>query len=86
MVIEFLAKKYKSRADLEAAISAAFGQTPDKKDCLIRGKRDELKILHLNDRSTVWGCKCEITDSPTQDKKEYKVNRGEVFLSGINLG
>ena len=85
MTIIFEAKKYKNREDLEAAIGSALGKTADRKDCVVTGKRDDLKILHLNDRSTVWGCKCEITDTPTQDKKENKVNRGEIFKSGINL-
>ena len=85
MTIIFEAKKYKDREDLEAAIGSALGKTADQKDCIVTGKREDLKILFLNDRSTVWGCKCEITDTPTQNKKESKVHRGEKFPSGINL-
>jgi len=79
------AKNYKNREDLDAQVVNLFGRSVENKICLIKGKKSELETLHLDDRSTVWGCKVEITDEPTIDKQTHKISRGEQFNSGLNL-
>lgn len=80
------AKDYKNREDLEAFIRDEVGLTVDlKPDYSIEGKKDELKILHLSDRNTVWGINViNVTDEPTKNKKVHKVKRGKIFKSKIN--
>ena len=75
--MEFLAKDYLSRNDLEKAIKAEVGeQIQSNKEAghLIRGTRSELRKFQLSDLNSVFGVKVEITDSPThqllKDKKE----------------
>jgi len=66
--MEFLAKNYLNRNDLESVIRAEVGDNIEKnrqEKNTIKGTRQELKKLFLSDTSMVFGCKIIITDSPT---------------------
>lgn len=65
------AKDFKTRTDLEAYITAEFGNSITGNRTaghIIQGKRAELKKLSLSDLTTIFGCRVKITDSPTKDK------------------
>ncbi len=68
------AKDYKNRAELEKFIRAEIGDDMKKTE-VIEGTRAELAKLKLSDRSTVFGIRCEITDTPTKDFKGVRVGQ-----------
>ena len=73
------ASDFERRQDLEDHVRNKVGLTPKlKEDYLLKGKREELKKLHLSDRTIFWGIHCEITDTPTKPKKNLvKPKRGK---------
>ena len=68
------AKKYNNRAELEKFIRAEVSDDMKKTE-VITGTRAELAKLKLSDRSTVFGIRCEITDTPTKDFKGVRVGQ-----------
>jgi len=76
-----LAKNFSNRSDLEKYITAEIGndipKNRESSGYIIKGKRKELKKLHLTDRTTIYGIKCLITDTPTKNliKVVKKVKR-----------
>ena len=89
--MEIQAKKFKNRADLETAIKNLIGNDAmPKPEHVIKGKRSELEDLHLTDRSSVFGIKCVITDTPSEPKKDGKVKEIRTsfpfFISHIQSG
>ena len=72
------AREFKFRSDLENEIRNRFGLTPDAKDHIIQGTREQLQRLQLSDTTTFWGIKCEITDTPTEKKSGNKPDRGQL--------
>ena len=75
---EFLAKNYLNRNDLETAIRIDAGtdiETNRSAGNIIKGTREELKKLHLTDETSVFGCKCVITDEPTSKILEEKIKK-----------
>ena len=82
------AKNYARRIDLENDVRNKIGLTAEAKpEHIIRGTHAELVRLQLSDTTVFWGIKCEITDEPTEIKKQAeveKVNRGRRHSSGIN--
>lgn len=80
------AKFFKERKDLENHVRNKHGLTPEPKPLiLIQGTRQEMARLQLSDRTIFWGINCVITDSPTENKKESKPDRGELKEFGINI-
>ena len=72
------AKNYKSRNELEKYIRAEIGDDMERNkeaNLSITGTRAELERLKLSDRSTVFGIRCEITDTPTKDFKGVRVGQ-----------
>ena len=70
------AKNYKNRDDIDKFVGELVNKdTAEKPDFIIKGKRAELEVLRLCDKSTVWGIKCQITDTPSEPKKNGKVKR-----------
>lgn len=82
------AKDYSSRAELENAVKALVGDSPDHKpDYEIRGTKEELEMLKLSDRTTIFGVRGVIIDDPTPTKTQDEVEkpmRGVIFPSGLN--
>jgi len=71
------AKNFNSRKDLDNAV--------EKDTEVIKGTREELARLSLNDLRKINGVKVEITNDPTPvDKLKEKPNRGELFISKLN--
>ncbi len=71
--MEFIAKNYKSRADLESVISAEVGTNIQKNIAeghTIQGTRKELKLLHLDDTCSIFGVQCVINVA-----KEKTINK-----------
>jgi len=69
------ASDFLNRQDLERFIKAEHGQSVDvnrEKDIIILGKRAELEKLHLSDKTTIFGIRCRIIDTPTQDMVKIK--------------
>ena len=76
--MEFLAKDYKNRQDLELAVKSEVGtdiKANKEAGHLIKGTREELKILFLSDTNSVFGVKVEITDSPTHQLVKDKTKK-----------
>jgi len=77
---------YKQRSILENYVRNTFGlNTEIKNDIIIEGKRDELALLNLSDKSIFWGITCKITDIPSENIKFSKPDRGKKTKFGINL-
>lgn len=75
--MEFLAKDYNTRADLEQAIVSQFGTDISKNwdaDVRIIGSLSELKTLHLSSSCRVFGVKVESTEVPKTQTKNPFVN------------
>lgn len=83
-----LAKEYSKRDELENHIRGISGCTVDpKSDIHIEGTRAEMDRLGLSDRTTFWGIKCVITDTPTiptAQKDADRPVRGEIKDFGMN--
>lgn len=79
------ASDFEQRQDLENYVRNKVGLTPNRKeDYIIKGTREELKKLSLSDKNIFWGIRCEITDTPTEAKKNLiKAERGKKFNFGI---
>ena len=72
-IMIFLANEYSTRDNLEAVIRAEVGDDIAKNremEHTITGTREELKELLLDDRTTVFGVKCVITDEPTKNLRK----------------
>ncbi len=79
--MQFKAKDFSKREELENEIRSKIGLTPDKKIDIIEGTRKELARLGLSDRTTFYGLSCVITDDPTISKTQkdnQKPERGEI--------
>ena len=64
------AKDFFNRKQLESHINAEIGNdmtTNRAAGHIIKGTREEMAKLRLDDTVTVWGIKCEITDTKTKD-------------------
>ena len=73
------AKDFSNRQKLEKFI---FSTNPND---TIQGTREELENLQLSDRTTVYGLKCVITDTPTQEKFQIeRPQRGKIYDFGVN--
>ena len=84
--MELKAAGFATRDDLEKFVAGQIAATTEPKDHVITGTREQLARLNLTDRTTVWGIKCEITDTPTIEAKQgEKPDRGQRFAHGINL-
>jgi len=71
--MEIQAKDFNTRADLEAYITAEFGNSISKnRDAghIVKGKREELKKLSLSDLTTIFGVRCKITDDSSESYKK----------------
>ena len=80
MAKEFLAKDFSNRQDLETIIKMEVGTDIEGNKAqgnVIKGTREKLKKLHLDDVTEVFGCKCIITDSPTSEsiKEKKKIKK-----------
>lgn len=67
----FKASKFKNRANLERQLSKDIGidiQKNREEQHVLQGSRDELKRLNLNERSHVYGVRCEIVKSTSSKK------------------
>lgn len=79
------ASDFKSRVDLENYVRTILPLTNEfKPDIQIKGKRAELAMLNLSDRTTFYGIKCVISDKPTEKLVVDKPQRGEVVPFGID--
>ena len=70
--MEFKAKNYQKRKDIERDVLKNLGKNIEvnrEGGHIIKGKRDELKNLLLDDTKAIWGVSVEITDTPTKPKK-----------------
>ena len=84
-VIKIKARDYSVRDDIEKAIIALTGNdTTPKTTHIISGKREELAVLGLDETSTIWGVKCEVTDGARELKTKNEADRGVQFESGLN--
>ena len=75
--MKFLAKEYKFRADLESVILSMVGGNIEKnRDAnpahSIEGTRAELERLQLDDRTSIYGIHCVITDDTTEKRVKAK--------------
>ena len=81
----YLAKNYLTRESLEKDIINDTGQTTDLKESIIEGTEKELSNLQLSKKSITWGVKTSVKDNKEEKTANDKINRGEIFISGINL-
>ena len=73
------AKNFQSREDLEKEVEFS----ADSSTLTIKGTRNELKKLHLSEKTTVYGVRCIATDSKPKEKVFEKPFRGEIFPSKL---
>ena len=74
-IMIFLANEYSTRDNLEAVIRAEVGDDIAANRVAghsVTGTREELKTLQLDDRTTIYGVKCVISDQPTRDLAKKK--------------
>jgi len=84
--MQFLAKDYATRSDLENAVRSKLGLTVDVKAAVIQGTEADLARLQLSARTVFWGVSCEVLNPTPEPKKKAKApDRGKVHKSGINL-
>lgn len=76
------AKNFQSRKDLDSDVS----KLTSLDAVVIKGTREELKRLHLSERTTVFGVLCEVTDPGLKKKVFEKPERGEIFKSKLIYG
>ena len=83
--MQFQAKNYLNRQDLEEAIKAEVGDdSKANKEAghNLIGTREQLKRLHLTDTTTVYGVFCIISDFSTKDKLKTKLDESNKAKSG----
>jgi len=79
------ANKYNKRQELEDFVRINFGNDIKENrdaDLKIKGTRAQLARLQLDDRTTVWGIKCVITDVPTDKLNEDREKTKDPLLQG----
>lgn len=84
-IIQFKAKDYLNRQDLELAIKAEVGfdtNTNREVGHTIIGTREEMKVLYLSDAVLVYGVFCIISDKPTKTKLKNKLKKYGVSKKG----
>jgi hypothetical protein len=78
--MKFYANAFLSRRDLEDYIRIKVGTNPEVnlgEDHIIEGKREDLKKLGLSDTNSVFGCRVEITDTPTDQIIVDKIKKSK---------
>ena len=85
-IAKIKAKDFETRDALEKAIIGLVGNGNEAKpEFVITGKRVELKKLHLDETTIVYGIKCEVTDGAKPKKEKSMADRGTLHKFGINL-
>ena len=74
---------FASREALELSISQQFGATPEAKDVIIDGTREELLKLNLSHGDSVWGVIAQASDYQ-EEIIPPRVDRGAEFPSMLN--
>lgn len=84
--MDYLAKNYSTRRELEEAVSKDCALTPDAKpEYAILGTDTELARLGLSRRTFFYGITCKSTDLPNKKAVvNEKPSRGEVKKFGLN--
>lgn len=81
----FKASKFKNRANLERQLSKDIGidiQKNREEQHVLQGSRGELKRLNLNERSRVYGVRCEIVKSTSKKTRSQKFIRTKQGKNG----
>ena len=83
--MNFSAKDFKTRADLEKQVMVVFGLTSSKKSSTIKGTKEELNNLSLSDGKIFWGIDCVENKKPKKViKKPKKIDRGKRTNYGLD--
>ena len=84
-IAKIKARDFSLRGELEkAVIGLVVNSNEAKPEFIITGKREELKRLHLDETSTIYGVKCEVTDGAKPKKEKSTADRGVLHKFGIN--
>ena len=84
-IAKIKARDFALRGELEKAIIGLVGNgTELKPEFIISGKREELKKLHLDETSIIYGVKCEVMEGAKPKKEKSTADRGALHKFGIN--